>query len=261
MTFRRISRLLHRRTQHDDAAAQIHRLRASRREIVAAFEIERRRIERDLHDGAQQYLVRANMAVGEAQLILDRATQNGTKLPEGLDALPQILENAQTAGEKGLRVLRETVNNIHPKVLSDIGLEAAVRDAAASSSLDIRLVVPHQLPDMPEGVIAAAYFVVTEALTNVAKYAPDAHTSILLSTDENLHVSVVDEGPGGARITPGHGLAGLRERLAAFGGSLRLDSPPGGPTTVSASVPLLLFEGESAITISDTDRDHFGMTT
>ena len=227
-----------------DEQEKLDALLASRREIVGAFEIERRRIERDLHDGAQQYLVSASMAIGEALLMLDLSSAD---LPESLRDLPSVLARAQQASEEGLKALRATVNNIHPKVLSDMGLEAAVREAVAASPVEASVVTPHQLPQMPEGVIATAYFFVAEALTNVAKYAPGAHATVLLAADENLHVSVVDDGPGGATITPGHGLAGLRERLAAFGGSMRCDSPLGGPTTVAASIPLLLFKGESAI--------------
>lgn len=225
-------------------AEQITQLRASRRAIVHAFEIERRRIERDLHDGAQQYLVAENMAIGEALLMLQLHTG---ELPANLRDLPAVLERAQQAGEQGLAALRATVNNIHPQILSDLGLEEAVKLAAQSSAVAAQVTTPHPLPQMPEGVIATAYFFTTEALTNCAKYAPTAHVSVLLTADRALHVSVVDDGAGGAMITPGHGLAGMQERLAAFGGSLRVDSPRGGPTSVTASIPLLLFQGETAI--------------
>ncbi|MDR6939497.1 sensor histidine kinase [Arcanobacterium hippocoleae] len=254
--------------QRKTTAEQISELRASRREIVRAFEIERRRIERDLHDGAQQYIVAANMALGEAQLILQMCLEKTEKVladsgtvPDSsgdsvnavdavnaqLHELSRILFRAQDAGEEGLRSLRAAVNNIHPHVLSNVGLEVAVRAAAESSPAAAQVVAPHPLPLMPDGVAAAAYFFVCEALTNVAKYAPSARATILLAADKTLHVSVVDDGPGGAKISPGHGLAGLRERLAAFGGDLRCDSPQGGPTTVAASIPLLLEPGESGI--------------
>lgn len=234
-------------------AQQIMQLVASRREIVHAFEIERRRIERDLHDGAQQYFVAENMAIGEALLMLH---MYAGQLPEPLRDLPMVLERAQRVGEQGLAALRTTVNNIHPKILSDLGLEEAIKLAAQVSIADVRVITPHPLPEMPEGVIATAYFFTTEALTNCAKYAPEAHVSILLVCDQALHVSVVDDGPGGAQILSGHGLAGLRERLEAFGGELRMESPIGGPTTVVASIPLLLFPGETAI---GTPRsDNFG---
>ncbi|MCI7552207.1 MAG: histidine kinase [Actinomycetaceae bacterium] len=228
----------------DSAAEEVRQLRSSRRKIVTAFEIERRRIERDLHDGAQQYLVASNMAIGEAQLLVN---MNQGELPESLQDLPAILNAAAQAGEQGLRSLRAAVNNIHPKVLSDLGLEQAVRSAAELSPVNTRVVVPYALPQMPEGVMATAYFVVAEALTNVAKYAPAATATVMLAADQDLHVSITDDGGGGVRIVPGRGLDGLRERLAAFGGSLEVNSPMGGPTHVSATIPLLLMEGESGI--------------
>ncbi|WP_300046852.1 histidine kinase [Trueperella sp.] len=229
-----------------DVARQIEELTASRRQVVSAFEIERRRIERDLHDGAQQHLVASGMAIGEAKFLLDIAAASGD-LPAALADLPQIVTRALQTNEAALRALRDTVHEIHPKALSDLGLEWAVRGAAERSPVSVRVVVPHPLPDMPEGVIAAAYFLVSEALTNVAKYAPDSRATLLLAADEYLKVSIVDEGPGGAQIIPGHGLAGLRERLAAFGGKLEVNSPAGGPTSVVGVIPLLLHRGESAI--------------
>ena len=272
---------------------------------MQAFEIERRRIERDLHDGAQQYLVAANMAIGEAHMILDLLIQQyqdsqyststlisptiasspapdtasitSTSLSSSpmsstpalsstlttmlsasstganpdllkiLTDLRTVLDRAQKSGEEGLKALRATVNNIHPNVLANIGLEAAVRALAERSSIQAKVVVPHPLPTMPEGVAATAYFFTAEALTNAAKYAPNAQATILLAADNDLHISIVDEGLGGAVILPGHGLSGLQERLAAFGGNLHCDSPPGGPTTVAASIPLLLNQGESGV--------------
>ncbi|MFY9262512.1 MAG: sensor histidine kinase [Actinomycetaceae bacterium] len=224
-----------------DYAAELAEVTASRREIVAAFEIERRRIERDLHDGAQQFLVASGMAIGEAQLLLGA-------LPEDVrEDLAQVLDRALHANERALSALRQTVNGIHPKVLSDLGLEYAVRDLADRFSTNVRVVVPHPLPALPEGVAAAAYFCVTEALTNAAKYAPEATVNVLIAADQDLHISVVDTGPGGAVVKEGHGLAGLTERLQAFGGKLSCHSPAGGPTTISARIPLLLFQGESGI--------------
>ncbi|WP_262486106.1 sensor histidine kinase [Changpingibacter yushuensis] len=227
-------------------------LTESRREIVAAFEIERRRIERDLHDGAQQYLVTASMSVGEADLLLDSVTE-GHIDADVYREVKRLLAKAQDDSDAALRALRQTVAGIHPKVLSDIGLEAAVRDLASSSPMNVLVRVPIELPTMTEGVIAAGYFLVSEALTNVAKYAPDAGVSVLLAADDELRITVVDEGPGGASITPDHGLAGMKERLAAFGGSLDVISPLGGPTTVSGRIPLLLRNGEFGVAMS-TER-------
>ncbi|MCF2707299.1 sensor histidine kinase [Arcanobacterium haemolyticum] len=230
-----------------DEPVQVAALTESRREIVAAFEIERRRIERDLHDGAQQYLVTASMGVGEAALLLESVVEDGRINEQRLASAKSLLAKAQDDSEAALAALRHTVAGIHPKVLSDLGLEAAVRDLAADSPLDVSVRVPIALPEMTEGVIAAGYFLVAEALTNVAKYAPGAHVSILVAADDDLHISIVDDGPGGAVIRPDHGLAGLRERLASFGGDLVVVSPAGGPTTVSGRIPLLLREGEFGV--------------
>ena len=222
-------------------------LTESRREIVAAFEIERRRIERDLHDGAQQYLVTASIDVGEADLLLDSAIADGAVVPEKMGEVRALLGKAQDDAESALRALRSTVAGIHPKVLSDLGLEAAVRSLAASSPLKVEVFVPNRLPAIPEGVIAAAYFLVSEGLTNVAKYAPAARVSVLLAADADLHVSVSDDGPGGASVQPDRGLSGMRERLAAFGGVLEVVSPLGGPTTLTGRIPLLLRQGEFGV--------------
>ncbi len=227
----------------------VAKLTESRREIVAAFEIERRRIERDLHDGAQQYLVMASMDVGEADLLLDSAIMDGMVVPEKMRQVRCLLSKAQNDADEALRALRHTVAGIHPKVLSDLGLEAAVRNLAAECPLEVTVKVPHPLPPIPEGVIAAGYFLVAEALTNAAKYAPEARVSVLLAADDDLLLSVVDDGPGGAVVHPDHGLAGMRERLAAFGGTFTVMSPPGGPTSVSGRIPLLLRRGEFGVVV------------
>ena len=226
---------------------RVHTLRASRLEIVTAFEIERRRIERDLHDGAQQHLVAASLKVGEAALVLDTARFAGVAVP---DAAAALLAGAQDDTDAALAALRATVAGIHPAVLTDIGLEAAVRDLAERSGVRVAVRVPHPLPQLPEGVAAAAYFLVAEALTNVAKHAPGASATVLLSSDQELHVSVVDDGPGGAVVRTGHGLSGMGERLAAFGGDLRVSSPPAGPTSLVARVPLLLGDGEPGVVLA-----------
>ncbi|MDO5723587.1 MAG: histidine kinase [Flaviflexus sp.] len=208
-------------------------LTASRREIVSAFEIERRRIERDLHDGAQQYLVASLMKIGEARLGTDADSVAG-----------KLLAEAQDDAEEALKALRATVHGIHPQALSDLGLEASVRDLADRYP-DATVRCPHPLPEIPAGVTACGYFFVSEALTNAAKHAPGTPVSILLTSDADLHITVLDNGPGGAEIVRGHGLSGMKERLAAFGGDLVISSPPGGPTELRARMPLLLQKGES----------------
>lgn len=218
----------------------IEALTASRRVIVDAYEVERRRIERDLHDGTQQYLVAALMKLGEARLS-----------PAVLGDAPaaQLLAEAQDALARGLDALRATVRGIHPQVLVEQGLAAALTDVAQASAAPVRIVAPNMLPALPEGVLAAAYFFACEAIANATKHAPGGSITVLLATDSHLRVSVVDDGPGGVRLVPGHGLSGMRERLAAFGGDLTISSPPGGPTQVAASIPLLLNRGEPGVAI------------
>ena len=228
-----------------DWAQELRAVRDSRRVIVAAFEIERKRIERDLHDGAQQYLVAATMKLGEAGLIVEQDHPDNTNR----SLVAALVEGAHQDAEEALRTLRATVSGIHPQMLSDLGLQAAVNDLAERSGLDVTVRCPHTLPDMPEEVAAVAWFFCSEALTNVAKHAPNATATLLLTADQELHASVVDDGPGGAYLRARGGLAGMRERLAAFGGAMELSSPPGGPTTVTARMPLLLApasEGEDA---------------
>lgn len=225
-------------SREETARAAIAELTASRRAIAEAYEVERRRIERDLHDGTQQYLVAALMRLGEAQTLPVIETDG---------QLAAQIEHAKQAVSDALTSLRFTVRGLNPRTLTDLGLEVAIREITSGTPGEVILSCPHPLPTMPESVMAAAYFFTSEAVTNACKHAPGATTSVLLIADRDLHVSVVDDGPGGAAIIDGHGLAGMRERLAAFGGSLEVSSPPGGPTHVSARLPLLLNAGESAL--------------
>lgn len=234
---------------------RIQELTDSRRAIVEAFEIERRRIERDLHDGAQQFLVAANMKVGEANLILQMA--NAEPSAQEVADVTALLDQAQDETDRALAALRETVTGLHPKLLSDKGLEAAVKDIAMRCPVPVEVRVPHPLPDLSDGLRSAAYFLINEALTNIVKYAPDATASVLITASTHLRISIVDTGEGGAELTPGHGLDGLRQRLGAFGGTLTVSSPAGGPTVLQASIPLLLDVGESSIVelASQTQKD------
>ncbi|MDU0479487.1 histidine kinase [Staphylococcus chromogenes] len=213
------------------AAARIAQLTASRRAIADAYEIERQRIERDLHDGAQQYLVAAMIKLGEAGLDADPATAS-------------LIQAAQQDVSQGLAALRATVRGIHPQVLTDRGLVAAVQELATGFGPHVSVYAPHDLPTLSPSVLAAGYFFAAEAVTNAHKHAPGAPVNVLITSDDNLRISVVDQGPGGAAITPGHGLAGMRDRLEAFDGTLTLTSPAGGPTQVMATIPLLLDRGQ-----------------
>lgn len=221
-------------TNEERQAAEIARLTASRRAIADAYEVERQRIERDLHDGTQQYLVAASIKLGEASLDLTgEAAQLVAAAKKDLDA--------------GLAALRTTVHGIHPQVLKDHGLVAALSDVASSYGPHVSVFAPHPLPSLSPSVLAVGYFFGAEALTNAAKHAPGAPVTVLVTSDADLHISVVDEGPGGAAVVPGQGLAGMAQRLEAFGGALTLSSPPGGLTRVACSIPLLLDRGASGL--------------
>ncbi|GGR39674.1 signal transduction histidine kinase [Nocardioides luteus] len=208
--------------------AAVADLRRSRVDLVDAFETERRRIERDLHDGAQQRLVALTLTLGLAEL----------EMPEGagLDLVRQAHSQAETA----LAELRATVRGIHPRVLVDHGLTAAVHELADAAGLPVAvdLQVDGRLPPPVE---AAAYFVVAEALTNTVRHAGATSARIQgRVSGDRLEVEIRDDGSGGAAMRPGGGLAGLATRLAALDGDLEVTSPPGGPTEVRMTCPTAL---------------------
>jgi signal transduction histidine kinase len=203
-------------------------LRRSRLDLVDAFETERARIERHLHDGVQQRLVGLTMTLGLAEL----------DLPEGDGR--RLVVKAHGEAEAALADLREAVRGIHPRVLVDHGLEAAVREVADRSPLpvSVRMALSRRLPAPIE---AAAYFVVSEALGNVAKHARATRCEVDgWIIDERLVVTITDDGIGGADPTGGTGLTGLVTRLDALGGTLDLTSPPSGPTRLRMESPCRL---------------------
>jgi signal transduction histidine kinase len=206
--------------------AKVDELGASRARIVESGYAARRRLERDLHDGAQQRLV--SLALG-LRVLRSRI--------EGDPDAAQELDSARGELDQALEELRELARGIHPSVLSDRGLDAALDGLARRAPLPVELVAtpPERLPDRVE---SAAYFVVAEALTNVAKYAHATSASIYV-TRENAHlvVEVADDGVGGADPATGSGLRGLLDRVSAAGGRLEVDSPPGEGTTVRAAIP------------------------
>lgn len=227
---------------HEKAQAeQIAQLTASRRAVADAYELERMRIERDLHDGTQQYLVAASIKLGEALLDLEAPDAAHA------DDVEALVRSAKANLDEGLTALRTTVRGIHPQVLSERGLVSAVSDVAASYGPHVVVHAPHPLPTLSPSVLAAGYFFTAEALTNAAKHAPGAPVSVLLTSGADLRISVVDDGPGGAVLRPGGGIAGMRERLRTFGGDLSLSSPAGGPTRLTATIPLLLNRGDSGL--------------
>ena len=207
--------------------ARVEELRASRARIVQAADDERRRLERDLHDGAQQRLVTLalNLRLAAAKLETD---------PEAAAAL--LSETATELGEATTE-LRELARGLHPAVLSDRGLRPALEALAGRAPLPVELDAS-QPERLPEAVESASYFVVAEALTNVARYAHASRAEVSVSRENGeVEVSIRDDGIGGADPEAGSGLRGLADRVAALDGRLEVVSPPGGGTTVRAVIP------------------------
>ncbi|HET9546742.1 MAG TPA: sensor histidine kinase [Desertimonas sp.] len=208
-------------------AAQVERLETSRTAAVDSAEAERRRIERDLHDGAQQRLVALAAGLGAAREKIDADPEEGRRM----------LADAHEEAKSALKEIRDLVRGIHPVILEDRGLDAALSAVVARSAVPVTLDV--QLNARPPAAVeSAAYFVVNEALTNIAKHAnaTRAHVSIARAGDR-LVVEVRDNGRGGAEPAAGTGLQGLRDRVAGLGGSMYVISPAGGPTTISVELP------------------------
>jgi signal transduction histidine kinase len=206
--------------------ARYDELRASRARLVAAGDAARRRLERDLHDGAQQRFVALALAL--------RLARNGVDAGSSTAAL---LDGAMAELSAGLAELRELARGIHPAVLSERGLEPALKGLVARSP------VPAQLSStltgrVPPAVETAAYFVVAEALTNVAKHAHAENATVVASMENGeLRVQVTDDGVGGAN-PDGSGLLGLADRLSVLDGTLRVESPADGGTRVTALIPI-----------------------
>jgi PAS domain S-box-containing protein len=198
-------------------------VRRSRARIVAAGDEARRRLERNLHDGAQQRLIALLLQLRNAQ--------------RGAIAHDVALESAVEELAAAVRELRELAQGIHPSALTDRGLAAALRIVAARSPVHVELDVT--ATPMDPNIAAAAYYIVSESLTNVAKYADAEAVAVRVrETGEKLVVVVEDDGVGGADPFGGTGLRGLGDRIAALDGSLYVDSPRGGGTRVRAELPL-----------------------
>ncbi|WP_230202807.1 sensor histidine kinase [Parafrankia discariae] len=214
-----------------EVRAQLTEVRASRVRIVAAADEQRRRIERDLHDGAQQQLVTAALIL---RLARDRL---GPEPPD--PELGVLLRRAADGLEVAVTELRELARGIHPAVLTEAGLLPALRALAARSAFPVRVVDGPALPPLPDQVAATAYFVVAEAVTNAAKHARASQIHVHVRTSGNrLLVTVADDGVGGADTRAGTGLLGLRDRTAVLDGSLVVRSLPGAGTSVHAELPL-----------------------
>ncbi|MGG2461592.1 sensor histidine kinase [Streptomyces sp. RGM 3693] len=221
-------------------AERVEELTVTRAGAVAAHGAELRRIERDLHDGAQAHLVALSLRLGLARRMYDADPQ----------AARALLDDAQDQAEEALTELRHVVRGIHPPILTDRGLAGAVRALAAGSGLtvEVRESGRTQAPRAPAAVEAAAYFVVAEALTNAAKHGGADRAAVELTRSAGaLRVRVRDEGRGGAREggtgagtgsgAGGTGLLGMRRRVAALDGTMELVSPVGGPTVIEVELP------------------------
>lgn len=216
----------------DEVRRQAEELRASRARIVATADAERRKIERNLHDGAQQHLVA--LAVN-LRLARDILTEDPATATEMLDLLAGSIKET-------IQELRDLAHGIYPPLLMDSGLVEALRAAAGRSPLDVSF-EPAEVNRYPTDVEAAIYFCCLEALQNAAKHAPDAHVVLSVGeTDGHLRFSVVDDGPGFdlAGMGLGHGFTNMSDRLGAIGGEARWDSAPGNGVTVTGTVPLTL---------------------
>jgi signal transduction histidine kinase len=207
--------------------AQMERLAESRAETVDASAAELRRIERDLHDGAQARLVSLTMSLGMAEEEIDRR-------PE---AARQLVAEARASARTALNELRHLVRGIHPPVLTERGLGAAVEALALASAVPVEVDIKLE-QRLPAPLESALYFVIAEALANVARHSSAAWAFVRLWREQGrLRLMVHDDGHGGADPVRGSGLRGIQQRLAAFDGSMTLTSPPGGPTELFAELP------------------------
>jgi len=206
---------------------QERELQASRARIVQAGDAERRRLERNLHDGAQQRLVTLTLALRLAE----------SRLESDANEARRILGGANEELALALAELRELARGIHPAVLTDRGLGPALEALAVRAPLPVELVgVPAQR--LPEPVEAAAYYLVAEALTNVAKYARASAVTVRVTRENGrVVVDISDNGIGGADPTRGSGLRGLSDRVEALNGQLQVESPPGAGTRLRAEIP------------------------
>lgn len=203
--------------------------------MLEAFDAERRRIERDLHDGAQQDLVALSITLGMLE-----HTVSSVDGP-GQERVRDLARRAHEQAERSLVRLRETVHGIHPRELTDLGFLAALRTLADRSPLAVELRGSGDDGQVPAAVAGALYFVVAEAMTNVSVHSGVDRALVEVTVGpQEVRVTIRDEGRGGATLdAAGTGLAGLRERVRTLGGDLEVNSPAGAGTTVTAVAPMV----------------------
>ncbi|MFD5316457.1 histidine kinase [Streptomyces sp. NPDC127098] len=208
-------------------AERVGELTESRAGVLDAHGAELRRIERDLHDGAQARLVAIAMRLGVAR----------EQLPEDDGRLATLLKEAHEGAEEAMTELRDVIRTIYPPILADRGLEGAIAAVAARSPVPVEVDCA-ELGELPPAVSAAAYFIVTESLTNAAKHSGADHARVRLTrSDDRLLVEVTDDGVGGVDEARGTGVVGIRRRAAALDGSVLVRSPAGGPTEITVELP------------------------
>jgi signal transduction histidine kinase len=219
---------------HDpELTARVSDLRSSGARVVAAADAERRRLERDLHDGAQQRLVSLALTLGMAR----------SRLTSDAVGAEELVERAAGEAQAALAELRDLARGLHPAILTDRGLTPALADLAGRSPVAVDILATPE-ERLPAHVEATAYFVVAEALTNVAKYAQASRATVAVRREgDEVVVEVVDDGRGGADVQAGTGLRGLHDRVGVLDGRLEVLSPPGRGTRVVAIVPA---DGEDA---------------
>ena len=222
-----IARRLLSPSRQDELEEKIDTLRETQARSVDIAMADRRQIERDLHDGAQQRLLALGMNLGMAL----------EKFESDPDQARGLVDDAHRELQRAVAELRNLARGVHPAVLTDRGLDAALSALAARSPVPVRLDV--QVPERPPASVeATAYFLVAEALTNAARYANASAVDVSVRRiGDRLHVEITDNGVGGADLRPGGGLAGLADRASSVEGSLSVASPAGGPTVISAELP------------------------
>jgi signal transduction histidine kinase len=211
-----------------ELTAQVTELESARSRIIAAADAERRRIERDLHDGAQQRLVALSLTLRMAE----------TRAEKGDPETVNLIRSAGEEAGMALKDLRDLARGIHPAILTNRGLAAALDDLATRAAVPVEVSAAPQ-ERLPDQVEAAAYFVVSECLANVDKHAEASGATVAVRAEGGqLRVEVADDGRGGADTEDGSGIQGLRDRVGALGGRLEIESPDAAGTRVRATIPL-----------------------
>ncbi|MFI6062068.1 sensor histidine kinase [Streptomyces sp. NPDC051286] len=211
----------------EQLAARVTELTRTRTDVLQAHSAELRRIERDLHDGTQARLVAIAMRLAVA----------GESLPQDPDAAAVLVRQAQAETEETMTELRSVIRTIYPPVLADQGLSGALSTLATRAGVPTRIDIG-ALGEIPAAVEVVAYFAATEALANIARHSRATHASVRVTRNGALlRTEIADDGTGGADAARGSGLDGMRRRAAALDGTMKISSPPGGPTVITVELP------------------------